>query len=183
MTYPPYTPEEALAGRTFQALMNALSFPGRPQPLPYAGAMPQALAAVAMTLLDLETTYYTPDAVLAEELARTGAQPAPAQSAAYHFYTTLDEAALAAIAAASVGTMLRPDDAATFVIGAPLAGTPQTWRGPGILGRIHVSVSLPGEFWALRQRALRYPLGWDVFITDGTQVLGLPRTTTTSDTP
>jgi alpha-D-ribose 1-methylphosphonate 5-triphosphate synthase subunit PhnH len=177
---PPYTSDEALAGRTFQALLNALAYPGRPQPLPFPAPLAQALAAVGTTLLDLETSYYTPDTALAQQLALTGGQPAPAQSAAYHFYPALDTAALAAISVAPVGTMLRPDDAATLIIGAELAGTPHTWCGPGIQGEIGVSLALPQAFWALRQRVLRYPLGWDVFITDGAQVLGLPRTTTTN---
>lgn len=82
--------------------------------------------------------------------------------------------------------MLYPDQAATLFVGCALgnaeAGESPTilkLTGPGIQGERYFRVSgLPAEFWALRERAARFPLGWDVFLVDATgKVIGLPRST------
>lgn len=184
ITHPPYSPEEKRSRETFLALMWALSYPGRPQALPSV-THADSFAAVAETLLDLETSYFTPDTSLAEYVARTGARALPSEQAAYHFYPVLDEAALTLIEAASIGTLLQPDQAATLVIGCALAApAPLRWYGPGINGESVVSVgALPQAFWDLRTRRVRYPLGWDVFFIDGQTVIGLPRAVTVEGEP
>lgn len=171
---PFYSPAEALARETFLALMWALSYPGRAQALPAVASDP--FVAIAETLLDLETSYYTPDAALAAALARTGARALPADAAAYHFYPALP--ALELLKAASVGTMLYPDTAAALVIGCQFdAGVSARLSGPGIQGSAALRVDLPAAFFELRAACMRYPLGWDVFLVDGARVIGLPRTT------
>ncbi len=75
--------------------------------------------------------------------------------------------------------MLFPDRAATLLIGCQIgAGTPLTLSGPGVNGSVTLQVSgLSTAFWELRNRTRRYPLGWDIFLVDGAQVIGLPRST------
>lgn len=167
---PIYTLGEAAQHATFTALMTALSYPGRAFDLPEG----DPFALIADTLLDLETSYCTPDDALVPVLVQTGARELPPSQAAYHFYPTgLD---LDAVEAAHVGDMLYPDTAATLVIRCAFEGAIYEWNGPGIASAIPVKLNLPAEFWALRERAT-YPLGCDVFLTDGRRVIGLPRTT------
>lgn len=178
MNHPPYTAEEARNRETFLALMNALSTPGRVYALPASAQPVGALMAIAHALLDLETSYHTPDPDLQAALARTGARALPPEQAAYHFYRALTPPALDSIALASAGTMLYPDTAATLMIAAPLAGgAPHRLTGAGVNGALTVAPDLPAAFWALRDQRRRYPLGWDAFIVEGLQVIGLPRTT------
>jgi alpha-D-ribose 1-methylphosphonate 5-triphosphate synthase subunit PhnH len=178
-----YTPEEARQRETFLALMWALSYPGRVQTLPdvrspLVDPALNSFGLIGEALLDLETSYYTPDAQLDAGLHPTGARSLPSAEAAYHFYPVLDATALTHMAQAGIGTMLRPDEAATIIIGGRIGeGHPMQWCGPGINGVIEVQVALPDAFWALRESRLRYPLGWDVYVVDGGLVIGLPRST------
>lgn len=200
------TPSETQARSVFTQLMWALSYPGRyfrlPVSLPGQSAQASPAASfnncvsIAHTLLDLETTFFTPDAQLANALTRTGARQIGAESAAYHFYpmlTTLPQATalLTHAREALVGTLLYPDQAATLVVSCKLGtGLSLRLRGPGINGESEVRVGgLPATFWHLRAERVIYPLGWDLFLLDGDQVVGLPRTTVVeidsldSDTP
>jgi alpha-D-ribose 1-methylphosphonate 5-triphosphate synthase subunit PhnH len=171
MTVPPYTVEEAEARETFLALMWSLSYPTRPHTLPPG----DALLLIGRALLDLETSFYTPDAALMQVLGRTGARAVHPQAAAYHFYPRLDDAALRTIGEASIGVLSFPDEAATLIIATPLTGGSVCWlRGPGILGRAALSAQLPPAFWQQRAQT-RFPLGWDVFLVEGSRVVGLPR--------
>jgi len=177
MQTPHYSAQEALTRETFLALMNALSYPGRLQTLPARSL--GAVHAAAETLLDLETSFFTPDSDLAEVLARSGARALPPERAAYHFYPTLDADGLAQLQQANTGSMRYPDEGATLIVGATFRrGKALELRGPGILGATHIhTCGLPAEFWALRERACQYPLGWDVFLIDDDQLIGLPRST------
>lgn len=173
--YPPYTEAEAQGRETFLALMWSLSYPGRPYNLPSTSAF----GLIAQTLLDLETSFYTPDAALTQQLSHTGARALPIEQAAYHFYAQCGPQELADISRAAVGTMQYPDEAATLMIGCTLGtGTRLTWRGPGIKEQAHLMIGgVPAEFWALRESVCRFPLGWDIYFVDGAQVVGLPRST------
>lgn len=177
MAYATIQPAELQAQRAFRALLAALSYPGRPQALPAGGRA--AFAAIGAALLDLETSFCSPDGALAEELAFSGARPAPPAEARYQFYPTLRERALEAVGTAPIGTYSYPDESATLVLGCALGnGRRLTLRGPGIRGAIAIAVgALPDGFWELRGRTIRYPLGWDLFLVSDDQVVGLPRTT------
>jgi alpha-D-ribose 1-methylphosphonate 5-triphosphate synthase subunit PhnH len=171
---PPYTPAEARSRETFLALMWALSYPGRIHQLPDSGAN---FALIAETLLDLETSYYTSDSTLESILAQSGARALSIDTAAYHFYPLMGESELETVRAASVGTMLYPDEAATLIIGCTLnQGTQIKLSGPGVNGQQQLSIAgLPEGFWRLREAACRFPLGWDIYFVDDQQVVGLPR--------
>lgn len=173
--HPPYTASEAQSRETFLALMWALSYPGRTQRLPVHD---EPLALIGETLLDLETSFFTPDARLMARLAQTGARPLEPERAAYHFYPELDDSALATIASAGVGTLSYPDQAATLIIGAQFgSGSALTLAGPGINGSTIIQIDgIPTLFWTVRERTA-FPLGWDVFFVNGKSVVGLPRST------
>jgi alpha-D-ribose 1-methylphosphonate 5-triphosphate synthase subunit PhnH len=179
---PHSTQAERLARTTFTQLMWALSYPGRRYTLPAANTTLESLATIGMTLLDLETSFFCPDRALSNNLARSGARHLAPTDAAYHFYTdtTTDEANLLdTVAQAATGTLLYPDGAATLIVACKLGtGMTMRWRGPGIHSAVMVRVGgLPTQFWALRASRIVYPLGWDLFLVDGDQVVGVPRTT------
>lgn len=196
-TAPLSTPAETLARDAFTTLMWALSYPGRIYALPHPPADSAAnttfdsCLTIGATLLDLETSYFTPHSALAGALARTGARHASAATAAYHFYPEpyyfhrelaeldLPAANLAYLETAAVGTLLYPDQAATLIVACELGhGAQLHLSGPGIQGINSLRVAgLPPAFWNLRRQQLQYPLGWDLFLVDGAQVVGLPRTT------
>lgn len=173
--HPPYTTSEARSRETFLALMWALSYPGRTQALP---DYDEPFALIGETLLDLETSFFTPDVQLRTRLAQTGARLLETERAAYHFYPVLDDLALTTIASASVGSLSYPDQAATLIIGAHFGrGSALSLAGPGINGSAIIQIDgIPASFWTLRKRSA-FPLGWDVFFVDGLAVLGLPRST------
>jgi len=157
--------------------MWAMSYPGRAQKLPDD---PNRMALIGDSLLDLETTFFTPDKTLADLLKRTAARLVPAQRAAYQFFPVVDSDALTALELAPVGTPQYPDEGATLVLGCTFGSGPQlTLRGPGIRGlqTIHVT-GIPDAVWQLRAKTGIYPLGWDIFLVDPVgQLIGLPRTT------
>jgi len=176
MTFPLYTAAEAQSRETFLALMWALSYPGRIHQLPNGV---HAFSLIAETLLDLETSYFTPDESFQRSLVSTGAHARSASDAAYHFYEHITETSLSDIRQASVGTMLYPDTAATLITGCSLnSGVEFVLSGPGVNGQQAIQIGgLPDAFWTLRETACKFPLGWDVFLVDGQQVIGLPRST------
>jgi alpha-D-ribose 1-methylphosphonate 5-triphosphate synthase subunit PhnH len=179
MTTPIYTADEARDRETFLALMWSLSYPGRIQALPGAANTYDSFVHIGQALLDLESSFYTPDAALASALGATGARALPPTDAAYHFYPALTDAALESVAQARAGTMLRPDESATLFIGCAFAsGTAFRLSGPGIQAHHDIRLGgIPARFWSLRARAPRYPLGWDVCFVDHGSVISLPRTT------
>ncbi|MCB0113928.1 MAG: phosphonate C-P lyase system protein PhnH, partial [Caldilineaceae bacterium] len=115
MLSPTLSRAEIRTRSTFLGLMWALSHPGRRQPLPDAVTDPNvALHVIGETLLDLETTFYTPDLSLAYALRQTTARDDAPESAAYHFYPHVDALSLSTIELAPAGDMLYPDRAATL---------------------------------------------------------------------
>ena len=140
-----------------------------------------AFAMVGRTLLDLETSFFTHDAVLRVELERTGSTMRAVTDAAYLYFPQLTEADLPLVEQATIGDETYPDNGATLVIGCRLNGPHAVnlrLSGPGIQGETTLCVAgLPPAFWQLRERRIRYPLGIDLFLLDGPTVVGLPRTT------
>lgn len=187
MRRPQSTPAETLARETFQTLLTALSNPGRMVALPGAVLSTRlACLQIGLTLLDLETSFFTADSGLARAFEQSGAHNLPAPSAAYLFFP--DSAAFSAPSAAQTltyieqatpGTMIDPDEGATLVIGCGLGvGQLLHLHGSGIQTMTELRVEhLPLAFWELRATKIRYPLGIDLFLVDGGQVVGLPRTT------
>ncbi|HWT99672.1 MAG TPA: phosphonate C-P lyase system protein PhnH [Terriglobales bacterium] len=74
-----------------------------------------------------------------------------------------------------------PDQSATLIVEVDVLaeGGPITLSGPGIPGHRHVTVQgLPADFseqWSANHA--QFPCGVDVIVTNGTSLMGLPRTT------
>lgn len=172
---------EAAARDIFLALMWGLSYPGREQQLAGISDTGHALQAIGHALLDLETSYYASDDALENTLRRSGARHKPVATASYVFFAQLGADDLPALESLSIGDFEYPDNSATLIVGCELgtANAPALClSGPGISGEQQVRVGgLPEGFWALRERLIHYPLGFDVLLVSRGNVIGLPRTT------
>jgi alpha-D-ribose 1-methylphosphonate 5-triphosphate synthase subunit PhnH len=183
MTTPMLSANEARNQQTFTALMWALSRPGEVQTFaPLEGDM-TGLETIAQTVLDLETSFFTPDTGLCSKLKHTGARCQPADRAAYGFYPALELEQLFLIESAPIGTLSNPDHSATLAIVCEFGrGAKLELSGPGIRDKTRLEVSgLPLEFFKLRNRAVSFPLGWDVLFVsranDEIKLVGIPRST------
>lgn len=174
MDVPLRSAAEAQSHALFQALMWAQSYPGEAQATPHT-----TLEAIGETLLDLETSFYTPDDALAAALRRTGAKAKALREAEYLFFPTLTEDKLTSLRGAQRGDLLYPDRSATLVLGCHFGqGAHLRLSGPGIETATTLTVGgLPLAFWALRNETRAFPLGWDVFLSDGAKIVGVPRST------
>lgn len=177
---------ETTARTTFQALLAALSNPGRIFTLPgIATSTQESCHQIGQTLLDLETSFFTSDRILRRDFEQSGARFLIASSASYLFFPdseafeSMARQTIDLIAHANVGTMAAPDQGATVIVPCRFdQGQVLRLRGPGIQHTIEIQVEgLPIEFWQLRAAKINYPLGIDLFLVDGGQVVGLPRTT------
>ncbi|WP_226582473.1 phosphonate C-P lyase system protein PhnH [Acuticoccus sediminis] len=169
------TPEDIRMSEAFESLMWALARPGTRQRLAEPGLLP-----LAASLLDRETTVHAGDGTMAAALAATGARPAPLETAEFVFTSLAGEADAARAATASVGDPLYPDRAATVFAPATFGGGGTALRlgGPGIRGTVRLPVGgVHPSFWAARAKAIRYPLGFDLYLVAEDEVVGLPRST------
>ena len=183
MNTPTLHPTEARAHKTFTALMWALAHPGEPQLLEPKPGDVTGLETIAEALLDLETGFCTTDPALEDAIRRTGAYPAPSHEAEYLFHLEVTPAVVMQLERVRIGTPLYPDDSASIIIAcAQDAGINLRLTGPGVFGQRHIRAQgVPVEFWRARERRIRFPLGFDVFLVSrvaaGVQVTGIPRST------
>ena len=177
MRHPLISELEGRTQETFARLMWALSYPGRPQPLSGMGL--RRFELIAEALIDLETSYYTADQELAQRLRFTGARAYPPATAQYQFYPVLTPSDLDCVGDAPVGTYAYPDEGATIVVGCTAGeGETVSLSGPGTPHPMTLQVAgLPSGFWHAREQAIRYPLGWDLFLVTADSVIGVPRST------
>lgn len=175
--HPIMTTREARAQLTFRALAAALAYPGRRQTLPASGT--EAHAAIAESLVDLESSYFTNDRRLDALVGPLGGRRLSVGEAQHQFFPNLSADELIELREAPVGTYLYPDRSATLVIGCQFKiGVLLRLSGPGVNGAIELDVAgIPDDFWLIRASACAYPLGWDIFLVAGDEVVGLPRTT------
>ena len=168
-TLPAFADDDARAGATFDALMWALAEPGAPQSFPEPG-----MFGLAHALIDRESSFHA-DTELSRRILALGGLPAAMEKADFVFA----EASVDLPARLYPGDAIYPDAGATLISPAGFdCGARLRLTGPGIKGSRDLSLCgiAPG-FWAARARAMRYPLGFDIFLLDGPRVIGLPRTT------
>ncbi len=168
------TDDDMRTNATFDALMWALARPGRSQPLPFPG-----LLALAESLLDRECSFFCSDERLKADIARTGANAVALPQAEYVFASIGERSDISALSAMLSGNLLYPDASATIFGEAQIgSGTRLRLTGPGVNGSIDIAVGgVHLDFWALRAEAIRYPLGWDIYLADGASLIAIPRST------
>lgn len=163
---------EAHTNTTYAALMWALSRPGLIHNLPEAGQ-----AQIIAALIDRECKVHCADPDLRDHVIRTGAALVSLDAADHVFAKLLPQANV--LRHLRCGSDLYPENGATLVLNADLSvGPALRLTGPGIDGVVDLSVGgLPDGFWSERARSMRYPMGFEIFLIDGSRVLGLPRST------
>lgn len=176
------------AQTTFRAALNALAHPGRVQEIVADSGVPKglspAMTAMLLTLVDVDTPLWLPQSVDASVLAflrfhcACPIVPSPALARFAAVPAGFDAPALSAC---HQGDPAYPDLSTTLLIEvASLSeGGPVTLTGPGIQTRQSLAAAgLPAGFWReWRLNHQRFPLGVDVFLTQGRQICALPRTT------
>ncbi|MGJ8623440.1 MAG: phosphonate C-P lyase system protein PhnH [Yoonia sp.] len=172
LTTPTPDAAEASANATFDAILWALSRPGLPRHLPQAGEV-----GLIAALLDRECHVYAGDPLLIPMVAQSGAKLVDVPQADHVFLGRLTDLDL--LRQLRCGSDLYPDEAATLVLRATFGEGPKVrLTGPGVNGAVEVQIAgLPTGFWAARTDMIRYPMGFDMLLLDGTQVIGLPRST------
>ena len=163
---------EVTENAAFDALLWAMSRPGQIRTLPPTGE-----AAVVDALLDRECCAYATDPALCDAIDRTGAARVGMSDADHVFLGTLAHSDV--LKDVATGTDLYPDAGATIVLHARFGvGARLRLAGPGVDGAQDVRIDgLPRGFWDQRRIVLRYPTGFDLFLVDGTSVMGIPRST------
>jgi len=179
-----FTDAPIQSSRAFRAALNAMARPGHIHEI--GGATPPAPLSVAagtllLTLADGTTPVHLAgdadcDAVRGWITFHTGAPLVVAEAAVFAVGRWTD---LAPLGRFSIGTPEYPDRAATLIIEmAALEAEGSVLSGPGIRDHARLTVPDPEAFRA--NRAL-FPLGFDAFLTCGTRVAGLPRSTRVED--
>lgn len=175
--------------RAFRALMEALSAPGHVVELgaglPVPEGVSPAAVAVLLTLADFETPLWLAPELAAGRIAahvrfHTGAPVATDPATAVLALTSAAGAARL-LGQLDTGTDQYPDRSATVVVEVPslTGGTAVTLAGPGIETSIEIApAELDHTFWmAVAANHALYPRGLDIYLTSGTSVIGLPRST------
>lgn len=173
----------------FRALLAALSEPGLACDIGVAVEAPAGLepatAVALLTLADYETPIWLPAALRdgpAGAWLRFHCGAALVDDPARAAFAMIDGAAVEPkLAAFNAGDDQFPDRSTTVLVQcAGLAGGETvTLEGPGIAGQRSIALAgLRPGFWAeIENNAALYPLGVDLLLVHGTQVLGLPRST------
>lgn len=184
------------AQQVFRAVLEAMSRPGRIQPLPGAlldpletPALGRATTAVLLTLLDAETSVWLhpslrSDAATAYLQFHTGVQSVGEAARAGFAVTEAEGATPALWRELSCGSDAVPQDGATLIVEVPSLddGLALNLRGPGVetvqvlrVGGLHAG------FWqARRELEAAFPLGIELILTCGDRLAALPRSTRVS---
>lgn len=174
--------------QAFRRLLDALSQPGRivapSAPAEYPAGLHRAAASACLALLDFETPLWLAGPDLGETRAwlafHAGCRfvERPADAA---FALVTDPAALPALDGFALGSDETPEQGATLILQVQsiAAGHGRRLTGPGIADERRLAVDgLADSFWAERAAICRlFPRGLDIFLTAGTALAALPRTT------
>lgn len=172
MGHPQPSPVEARSNASFDALMWALSRPGLVQQLPEAGML-----GIIEALIDRECRVFAETDAVKTAAERAGAELVDVPMADHVFVEKLTELSL--LDRLSLGSDLYPDTGATLIAPAQL-GTGPALRlsGPGVDGSLSICIGgVPAPFWTRRRDVMRYPMGFELFLIDGNNVVGFPRST------
>jgi alpha-D-ribose 1-methylphosphonate 5-triphosphate synthase subunit PhnH len=172
----------------FRKILEAMAHPGRLTGLDVDLQAPrpfqQAAAAICLTLLDFETPLWTDlpaasDAVHWLKFHCGCPWVSSPSAAAFAFISS--GSFLPSLEHFSVGRDEYPEKSATLIIQVEnfLSGETRCLRGPGIQSVERLSVQgLSKEFWPFwRINHGLFPLGVDLLLTSGREMVALPRTT------
>ena len=185
-----FTHEAFGSQAVFRTSLNALSYPGRPLEMPLDCALPGqgqgAAVALLLGLLDSDTTLWMSPSVLHSDATpwlrfHTGCKVVEDVRTAQFIWVAYGDS-LPQMSSLMLGSDAYPDQSATCIIetqGFDTDVTDLVLEGPGIDGKRTLKVlGLPDAFleqWTNNQGI--FPRGVDVFLTDATHTVGLPRTT------
>jgi len=173
------------AQSVFRGVLDAMARPGTLITIDHAGNLGGygAAGAVALTLLDFETSVWLGDAVNAgfANWLRFHCNCPFATGAHAANFAFLPAAGLPDLCIFNAGTEKYPDTAATLVITVPAlsGGMAVALEGPGIVGKAMIAPQgLSADFWAQAiDNRDRFQLGVDVIFTAGDTLIALPRST------
>jgi alpha-D-ribose 1-methylphosphonate 5-triphosphate synthase subunit PhnH len=172
----------------FRLVMDAMAQPGRTVNLGHSVQAPAPLepaaAAVLATLADYDTLVWfedsNADAATSWLTFHTGAAAANDPSTA-SFAVLSNKSPIGGWLNFPMGSLSYPDRSATLLLPVESLrdGTPLTIVGPGIETAATIAPrGLPDGFnKAMAINAARFPLGFDLLLTCGSELLALPRTT------
>lgn len=174
--------------RVFRQILDAMAQPGHPQQLsgaPQVGVLNPATIAIALTLLDFETTLWLEPA-LTDEQARDYLRfhcncPITAKPQQADFAIISKPADMPTLQEFKLGNDEYPDRSSTLIIQVDSISSDRGIQlsGPGIETSREVDIQgLPDTLWdQLQQSRGWFPRGVDVLFTHDDLVLALPRTT------
>ena len=155
----------------YGALMGACARPGAILDLPEPG-----MGSIIQTLLDRETRVYVQEPELMPTVLQAGAILAELPEADHVLFGRAFTPSM--LSTVAVGSDLYPDGGANVFLPARLhTGAKLRLSGPGIKGARDVQIDLPPVVWDIRAKAARYPMGFELWLIDGAEVLGIPRST------
>ena len=185
-----FTHEAFGSQAVFRTSLNALSYPGRPLEMPLDCALPGqgqgAAVALLLGLLDSDTTLWMSPSVLHSDATpwlrfHTGCKVVEDVRAAQFIWVAHGDS-LPQMSSLMLGSDAYPDQSATCIIetqGFDTNVEDLVLEGPGIEDKRALKVlGLPDAFleqWTNNHGI--FPRGVDVFLTDATHIVGLPRTT------
>lgn len=163
----------------FRTLLEAMSRPGRVQPLHGLERDDSATLAVLATLLDGSVGFSDVHGLLADHQLRLLQAPLVAPEQADY---VLCDGRRPPGFQPKLGTLPSPELSATLVVRVDsLQHGDQRWRlrGPGIEDSVDCRLAeLHPQWTALREDwVCAFPLGADLLLVDDMRVMGLPRTT------
>tara|TARA_A200000113_G_scaffold218249_1_gene225546 strand:- start:6914 stop:7450 length:537 start_codon:yes stop_codon:yes gene_type:complete len=172
LTIPKRSETEIQSNQSFEAMLWALSYPGRVRNLPEPGE-----SMVIEALIDRECSVYTADPLLLPQILQKGAEISDLNEADHAFLGVMKN--LQALDHVLMGSDLYPDGGATLVARVTI-GSGQKLRltGPGVFRHQDIYLNgLPDGFWKKRCDIMRYPIGFDLFLIDEARIIGVPRST------
>jgi alpha-D-ribose 1-methylphosphonate 5-triphosphate synthase subunit PhnH len=173
---------------TFRLVMDAMAQPGRivdvGQAVQAPAPLEPAAAAFLATLADYDTPIWfedsSADAAVSWLTFHTGAAVANDPSTAT-FAILSRSSPVGGWLNFAMGSLSYPDRSATLLLPVESLrdGTPLTIRGPGIetVATIAPRGLQDGFTETMAINAARYPLGFDLLLISGSELLALPRTT------
>ena len=181
---------------TFRAVLQAMSAPGRPVPMPVHPQGPAgwsgALSALVLTLCDMDTpVWLDPSAASAEALRFLRFHcscPLSGTPGGAAFGVILDPSGMPALEAFAAGDAEYPERSATLLLALPSldpSGPSVRIHGPGIAGTADMPLGWlpPGFTGQWRVNAGLYPRGVDAILVGPEAIVGLPRTLVMEEEP